>query len=88
MDASESTAVDVAFYLQNPLDERAVRCYHADAPARHIVAFAHRIEFDAVLFGVFYLHDTQRFGVQNQAVWIVVDDDDVVPPPEIDQFLV
>ena len=50
---TECARVDVALYLQYPLDKGGIRGNHAHTPARHIMALAHRIEFDAAFFRSF-----------------------------------
>jgi translation initiation factor IF-2 len=49
------TAVDIAFYLQYPLYKLCIRSQHSHTPTRHIVRFAHRIEFDTNIFCSFDL---------------------------------
>ena len=85
---AEGARVDVALHLQDPFHKFRVRGQHAHAPSRHVVAFAHGIEFDAALLGTWHLQDAQPLMVEDEAVRVVVDDDDVVPLREVHQFFV
>ena len=57
LQSAESSAVNIAFHLEYPAHELSVGCQHADAPARHIVAFRHRIELNAAFFCMRNLQD-------------------------------
>ena len=83
---TEHTAVDVALYFQYPLHEVGIRGKHADTPSRHVVAFAHGIEFYAALFGTRNTEDADGMFVQDETVGVVVYDDDVLAACEVHQF--
>ena len=83
---AEHAAVDVALHLQHPLHEVGVRGKHADAPTGHIVALAHGVELDAALFGSRYAEDAEGMFVQDEAVRVVVDDDDAFAAGEVHQL--
>ena len=78
LNASEASVVDVALHLQNPRDEGLVARNHRHTPARHVVALAQRIEFDAAVLGTRHLHDAHRVFVEDERIWIVVHHHDVV----------
>lgn len=83
---TESPRVDVAFHAQYPRYELSIRGQHAYAPAGHIVRFAHRVHFDTDFFCSRDRQQAQRSVVENEAIRVVVDDDDVVATSEIDRF--
>ena len=47
----ELPGVDIAFYLQYPLDELGVGSQHRHTPTRHIMSLTHGVHLDADLFG-------------------------------------
>ena len=82
------TAIDIALYLEYPADEGGVGGYHADAPSGHVVALAHGVELDAALLGSLHGEDAQGMVVEDEAVGIVVDDDDTLAAGKVDQALI
>lgn len=48
--------------------------------------FAHGVHLDAYLLGAGYRQEAQRLVVEYEAVRVVVDNDDVVASPEVDQL--
>ena len=84
---AELPRVYIALHAQDPRHELCIRGQHGHAPARHVVRLAHRIQLDAHLLGALHSEDAARVIVQNEAVWVVVTDDDAVPTPKVDQAL-
>lgn len=74
------------FYFQNPLYKSRVGGKHTYTPARHVVALTHGVELDTAFFGSRNIEDTDRLMVQNEAVWVVVYNDDVVAAGKVDQL--
>ena len=83
---AEHAAVDVAFHFQYPLHEVGIRGKHADTPARHVVALAHGVELYATLLGAGDAEDTDGVFVQDEAVGVVVHDDDVLAAGKVYQL--
>ena len=69
--------------VQYPLNEGGIRCKQAYTPSWHVVALAHRVEFDATFLRSRHIEDAQRLLVQDEAIWIVVHDDDVLSTGKI-----
>ena len=85
LQGAEHARVDVALHPQYPLDKLRVRGQHADAPAGHVVRLAQRVHLDAALAGAGYRQQAEGPVVEDEAVGVVVDDDDAVTPAKLDQ---
>ena len=83
---AEHAAVDVALHFQYPLHEVGIRGKHADTPARHVVALAHGVELYATLLGAGDAEDADGVFVQDEAVRVVVHDDDVLAAGKVYQL--
>ena len=83
---TESTGINVALDFQNPLYESGIGCQHTYAPSRHVVALAHGVELYATLLGAGDAEDTDGVFVQDEAVGVVVHDDDVLAAGKVYQL--
>ena len=78
LDAAESATLNVRLHLQNPCDELGIGGTEAHTPARHVVALRHRVKLDAAFLGTWHLQEREGLVVEDEAIGIVVYDDDVV----------
>ena len=87
--ATERAALDVRLHLQNPLYELRVRGTEADTPAGHVVTLRHGVQFYTTLLGTGHLKDAHRpLSVEDEAVGVVVDDDQSMLQGKLHQLLV
>ena len=87
LEGAERAGVDIGFYFEYPLDKAGIGDEHPHAPARHIVAFRHRVEFDATVFGVWNLKEGETLVVEDEGIGVVVDHNDAALPSEAHQAL-
>ena len=86
---AESSAVDIALDAQYPFHESGVCGQQAHAPSWHVVAFRHGVELNAAFLGAWNLKDAQVFSlIENEAVGVVIHDDDVVAAGKIHKLLI
>ena len=57
----EGAVIVIALDARQRVDQRFVADHETDAPARHVVAFAHREKFDRDVFGARHLHNAGAF---------------------------
>ena len=75
LQGAEGARVYITLHFKHPAYKLCVRCEHAHAPAGHVVALAHGVEFYAAVLCARHLQDAEPFAGEDKAVRIVVDDD-------------
>src|SRR5579884_1175612 len=89
LDGTEHAAIDIAFQAAHRAYQFLIADQHANAEPRHIVRFAHRVQFNRNLAGSWNLQDADRTEIVEIDLGIghVMNNHQLVFPGELDSML-